>query len=455
MSTAQQRAEKEIDKSAPPRLFSGKFMEFFSEQRGNVKVKIDHQVTERAASEYKKSIQTTLLSKSILDRQAQPIQLDNLARATAVGLCLSLAIKLINATPISKQPDVSYFHTFRDYQVRVPKSFLQVLDLVGKCEYGEWILRISNNSLAIRRLFLKALGYARQDPDFVRKYVHFANNNDLNAFNTLPLDYRLYGSIIFPDKNCVPELKRMADDWLRQQLSQDIIVNVGGNNVVFGYPQLEQDPTDQQVIAWLNKFVGAQHPNTPNIIGAGSLLLCNPTWLQNPNATLVQLDHATFNGTPVANMTPIGIMNAFNVHHQYEYINDAKFKEILDHCFEYYNSDMQPILHNVFTMLNQGVSAFGNIAQVVTIDDTFLRDYVGPVADGFPRKDVDSQCNEVQSFLQYNVADKVVLAGSLSVAEEVEMLPDYKAYHSVKFRVARASFFNTDQLIWSQQPQYN
>jgi len=446
--TQASRAQADINVNAAPVQLDSKFLGFHSLNRGNAKVTLNQGFTEIVGSDYAATIKAVQSSRGFYGPAAQPLDWEYLTRGVTGGLCLASAVKLIQATPNSQLPQISLVHNFRHFTLHVPRSFVQILDLIGKTDYQDWVIRVQENADLIQRLLLKAIKYFKQNADFLARHVTL-NPADTALFNGLDaINYTGFDDVFFATRSSVVAIKKRATAWLDHQLRQNFVVAVNNVNYSFGYPQLPSDtPTQAQVQAWLALFDNAVHPNYQNIILTGCLLLLDLRWLEHPDQQLQQLDPA-FVGTPVAAFTIINLLNACGLHHVYEFLSAQHFVEIGRSCYEYYQETITIRLHSIFVMVQQGTSTLGSPAQLVLAPADLLRDRN---TDGLMRRDLDNNLNHCISYVKLDVSHQVIKSAMIRLVKEVELDPDYEGHFTSSLVSIRRGFLSLDGMIYQQQ----
>jgi hypothetical protein len=448
-------ARSQINRGAAPVPLDDKFLGFTSVERGNARVTINHNVTEILGNDYRDTISAGQSNRGLFDQNGNPYELDYLTRGLTGGFCLSIALKMIQATPASKIPQIATFRSFKEYQLQVPRNFIQIIDLIGKTDYQDWVIRIDNNLLTIKRMFLKCLKYYKQNADFIDDYVYL-DQNELGRFNGLDnLTMRSFSDIYFDDEDSVKSIKKRARAWLDERLATRFEVPVHRDdndpiNVVFSYPQLPSDLTPQNIVTWLQTFVQGIHPDYNNILLTGALLLIKQNWLENINTAMRVID-PIFDGTAIQNNTPLELLNACGLHFYSEYLTKPNFITLSRSCFTYYESKITQRLKSLIHLVNQAPSTLGSPAQLVLIpeDQLFERN-----DHGMHRFDLNRNLNHCISYVKLATDSSVIKSAMINLVEDVDLNPDYEGHFKTSLFSIRKAFLSTDGLLTSQQRMY-
>jgi len=438
----EQKARAQINPAGAPIQLGDKFQGFTVAERGNAKIEINHSFTENVASDYRNVIKTSQEANSRFDQAGNALDLDLLTRGLAGGLCLSTALKLLSATPGGQRPDVSFLDALQHYEIDVPVKFVTILDLIGKCDYQDWTLRIEDNPGLIQRMLLKAIKYFKQDPDFTADYV-FLNAADTLLFNALdPISMLDFELIFFADRISAKRIKAKAKDWLDSKLSENFQITIGAHDITFSYPQLPADITHNSIIDWLAMLNAAHHPDMNAIAFTGVLLLIDQCWLENPTLTMQQID-ANFTNTPVAAQTPVQLLNACGLHHYTEYLSKEHFIQISRSCFTYYQTTITNRLRNITTLTKQGKQSLGSPAQLVMVPPEYR---VVRHDHGLTRRDVDPACTHSFSFVKLDAAQSVIASSMVTLVKDIELDPDFRGNFAVPLKTIARPYFSADML---------
>ncbi|CAG8651283.1 9655_t:CDS:1 [Paraglomus brasilianum] len=457
------RARQDIRPDVPPVQLDAKFLGFTAPVRGNAKVELNHGFTEIVANDFRGTIKVYQESKGFFDRNAQPLDLEYLTRGLAGGLCLSTASKLIQATPASELPQIATFQSFKEFQLSVPRSFLTIIDLIGKIDYRDWVIRIKDNPGSIKRFILKAIRYFKANDDFNEEFVLLTDDEQAKFDNLDNIPLNKFDEIFFDDKGSVEKIHSLAETLLEKKMANSFTVKVGENQVYFGYPPLPTMHTKQAIIEWLGELDGQVHPHAENIGRVGVLLLVDLDWLEHPDTELQRLD-TTFRDSVVGELTPIQLLNASGLHHYTEFLSKQRFIEFGRSCYTYYASTITQRLKSIFHLVNQGISSLGSPAQLGFTPEDSTADKTDPgIPDyhGLPRIELDRNLNHFLSYvmLDIDIADKVTKSAMVKLVKHVAVESDPDYYYECHLTNAltsiRRAYFSHDGLVFSQQRMYN
>jgi hypothetical protein len=427
------QSERDINRDAPPKDLSGLIGNMQLLDRGNAKVVLDHEFVERAGQDYFEIIASVQRQRDRLDQNGNPQEHAYLANGTIAGLSLATARKLVTATPESQQAVITEFNQIPKFDIKIPSTYVQLCDLLGKSSYNEWNVRIRYNDMFIKKFLAKSLKYASGNQDFLLNYI--PNNNGQHN-NLVAMRNDDLHNLVFEDATSAQYIIDTVKVRLKELLARNLIFNCFDNNgapiaLNFAIPQFNVDTAGRpEILNWLGLLDANHHadPNDQNfftnVLACGLLLLINRFWLNDMNALLVNLDNAFANIPALANLTVRGILNAGGFTHIQQYIARADFKSFYESCFTYYSLTIQPRLNNFFRMVNQGIGSFGSPAQLIfLLDEEFIQqNYQNNT--GIDRRDIRSGTREAYSYVKMELIDSVVKAAMYGITKSVEVGSD-------------------------------
>jgi len=359
---------------------------------------------------------------------------------------------LVQATPNSQVPAIATFRSFREYHLDVPRTFVQILDLLGKTDFGDWIIRVKHNQDLIQRLLLKGIVYSGRNGDYTDEFIYFDDDDRNKLKNLENITFENYDSIYFPTTDSVDAIKTKIGKWIDMKLRRNFAITLGSKEVMFSYPQLpNESPSKQEVLAWLNMFDKDFHEDYSQIICTGCLYLVNLNWLNNASKPMKDID-SDFVTSPVAERTPIELLNASGLHHIDEFLSKKHFIELARSGYTYYNTTITQRLKSIFVLVPQGISTVGSPAQLVFVpkDQIIKRDQHTQL----PRHDINPNLNHCLSYVKLEISDKVIKSAMIRLVEDVDLDPDYEGHFSSALSSIRRAFLNLDGLTYSQSRQY-
>jgi len=429
-------ASSQINKDAKPMEFQAAFTGFVPTTRGNAFVDVNPTFPEYFASAVAPVLKTYQERHNYYDDNGQLRDVEYLCEGLNAGLNFAAAVKLINATPESSLGEIAAVSEYGKFLTTIPPQYSMVLDLVGKTDYYDTVIRIENNATLIQRLFIKAIKHAWNNDDFRNQCGHL-NIDPARIADLTNITDRNIETVVFNDAGSVKWIKKTAQEYLTRFQSQDVnlrIVDSAGNNhdVIVACPQLESNPTKNQVLLWFQKL-GDHINHRDNLVLAGLLSIVEPRWIGQYDTVLATIDRA-FAGTLAANVTPREVFNLADLHHYTEFFNHQTYKQLIEETQIYYESTIINRLQFIIKLVKQGKQTFGNAAQLVinrTPTQPF-RNY--DFQDTFDIDVNSNSANELQCSKKLQTPGSIVLSGAFRITRDVRYTESYVGYAEKAFK---------------------
>jgi hypothetical protein len=459
------RAEQDINPDAAPKDLSGLINSITQLDRGNVKVTLDDEFVERAGQDYLEIIASVQRNRNHLEDNGNPLEHGYLVAGTMVGLSLATARKLIIATPESQRATISEFFQVPQYDIKIPSTFVQLSDMLGKVSQGDWNIRMKYNSMMIKRFLTKGLLYASSNADFLATYIP---NDDGQHDGLAALRETRISSVVFEDQASAEYIKDSIKKKLTQLLTRYLVYDNqvdGDGHVRFSYavPQLNVDTaTRVEILEWLGNLNADFHsdPNDDNffqnLVCCGLSLLVNHFWLSDMTTRLRDLDAAFRNINVLGDLTVRQLLNAGGYNHIQQFVARAQFKTYFESLFTYYSLTITPRLHIFYKMVNQGLGSLGSPAQMIYLgEEAFTWKEYPPNVVGLNRREIKSGYREAYSYLKMDLIDPVVKCAMYGITADVEVSADYWITYSRALTNIRANFASKDNIIMSNIKLFN
>jgi hypothetical protein len=458
------KANQDINKDAPPQSISKLINSIIQLERGNVKVELDDEFVERFGQDYLTTVSLVQQNRNHIDVNGDPVNHEPLTYGIMTGLSLSAARKLFLATPDSQRGTVLQFNTLSQLDIEIPKTYVQILDMIGKTKADEskdWNIRLKYNELMIKRFLTKGLRYAACDDRFLANYIP-NNAGQHNLLGNL-LNSNI-SRIVYSDNASAEFVRDNVKSRLTALLTRNIVINVFDNTgaglaINIGVPQIDPNTaTRNQILAWL-ALLNVNHHTDPNdgnfftdLLCCGLALLINKFWLINMNTLLTAVDPAFVNIAPLAGLTVQNLLNAADFFHIQEFVANDDFKNFYEAAFTFYSTTVTPSLKSIVSMVNQGNASFGTIGQLVYVNrDEFTNVNYPANVFGIDRSDLNSGTRMAYSLLKVDLVDAVVKSAMCGLVKDVEVGTDYEVTFTQSLKGIRNNFSSKDNILLSNQ----
>jgi hypothetical protein len=461
------RAEQQINKDAKPESISKLINSIVQLDRGNVKVTLDDQFVERFGQNYLNTVALVQQNRNHIDANGFPIDHDTLTYGVLTGLSLSVARKLFLATPDSQRGTVLQFNSLQQLDIEVPKTYIQILDMIGKTKADEskdWNIRVKYNEMMLKRFLTKGLKYAACDDNFLHNYI--PNTAGEHALLQGLLQTNI-GMVVFGDDASAEFIRDNVKSRLRTLLTRNLVFNAfdaQGNalQINIGVPQIDPDNASRaQILNWLALLDNVTHsdPNDGNffndLLCCGLSLLVNKFWLADMNQNLQAVDPAFNNIAVLAGLTVQNLLNAGNFFHIQQFVARANFKNFYESAFTFYSTTVTPRLKSIISMVNQGNASFGSIGQLIYVDrENFHDENYGQNVFGIDRTEINTGTRLAYSLLKVDLVDAVVKSAMCGLVRDVEVGADYEISFTQSLTAIRDNFSSKDNVLLSNVRQF-
>jgi len=426
------KAEMLINPDAKPISVNTLFTGFAPMQHGNVQVTIDHTVPERFASFLATHVMSYHSSHRLLNTTTgRPLNPKHSIRTLVAGLNLAFGLKLLHAAPRSQLAELEEFAVFESLTVETVSSFTEILDLIGKTDHYDAVLRVKDNPSLIRTSFLKAVRAALKNPDFI-DYAAL----DLAAINRLTPLAAFTETDIISVVFALPDTSRKVQTLGRLRLSEllqeTIRLQVDGVAHSFSPPYISGTSTKAQIIAWSPQVT--ERFQRDQLLLAAVLTVFQTSWMKHLDEPLSDIDH-DFVGTDFADITPNQILHASGLYAIDEFFPDpADFKHLVCQVVNYW-TDHIPLFKCMFKIVDSGKSSFGSPAQLVQCPDDQLERYRHHLlGNQFTTQVPVATSNVVTSSRKIDLPDKVALSAAISLVRAVEWLPAFRGSTTITLK---------------------
>jgi len=446
------QAQAAINPDAKPVPLSNLFSGFTPDLRGNVEIEIDYDIPERFVAQAESVIRNQPNINFLLNGEAD----SSLAfmREMASGLNLSVALKLIHATPQSGISEIADLNVLSDMSVRVPTNFIQVVNLLGKTDYYDSTLRVRDNSYAIRLHLLKAIWLALKTQSFQAHPGNFVDWTD-DMSRLLKLTAADLKAIVFDDYTTVATLKRRARERLDTILRETTTVDDGDKTFTVSPAYLDPKATKAQFIRWMNTIPPGFATSQVTMATIGICTIFDRRWLKKLDTPLQELE-PLFTGTPMDDVTPRQVLAELNTRFIGQYFPEPGnfLQSSLDTIAWFSNESVT--LGTILDYTDMSKTTFGHAAQLTYLDPSDLtthRSYYTIVSmttdempDGFlsvqvPKRDATM----IYSAKKLTAPGEILTAASSSVTRNVHLREKFKGFttqplSSIAGTLARKAF---------------
>jgi hypothetical protein len=430
------QAQAAINPTAKPVPLSNLFSGFTPDLRGNVEIELDTDIPERFVAQAESVIRNLPNINFILNGEAD----SSLAymREMLSGLNLSVALKLIHATPQSGISEIADLHILSDMSVRIPTNFIQVVNLIGKTDYYDSVLRVRDNSFTIRLHLLKAIWLALKTQSFMAHPGNFVDWSD-NMSRLLQLTASDLKAIVFDDYSTVAALKRRARERLDSILKETTTVRDNDKLFTVSPAYLDPKATKAQFIQWLETIPPGFTTSQVTMGTVGICTIFDRRWLKHLDTELANLD-ASFTTTPLSDITPREILEELDTRFIGQYFpQPSNFVQTTLDVIAWFSNE-SVALGTLLDYTDMSKTTFGHAAQLTYLDRNDLsthRSYYTVLSttsdeatpDGFlsvqvPKRDATM----IYSAKKLTAPGEILTAASSAITRNVHLREKFKGF---------------------------
>jgi len=383
------------------------FKGFEQEKRGNVEIDFDDELPLRVADPYLEPIaQAAESDLAVIANAALPIDRVN---QFVSGMNLATAIKLQKSSSDLEKNNNFKLNVLNTGSISLPEKAAVIINQLGKTDLpNDNRIRIINQSMASKRMLVKALHYNYSDAILTGYFTEMANAGlaiaNFRTFLTGPNSHKMIDSTI----QGLRLLKSLGRDFFKEKIKTNYQISVNSVTqaqiaaapaaVAFDIrlPHFEftANTTVADITAYLNNplfsLAAGRHFTFTNqqvvveVVCSLVFQIATLDWLRNPNRTMQALDN-NFANTFIAGNTFTQVMNAAGIWNINNFILDSDLNEVAGELLHNWNTVVVPKLKQTIKFQNINFSDFGTDSQLIEINNQYLH-------NGRVNRGIDTKC---------------------------------------------------------------
>ena len=436
------KAEALINERAAPISLSDAFTGYVPTSSSGVDVVLDRDIPERFCSY---AITLLKMTKDMQYRfSAQQTPYTDMAHGLSAILCSAMALKLVQASPKSDTADIRHLDFLSHQYIRVPKTYMEVLNLVGKtdvkpgpkgAESKGLRLRVMDNIYMVRYYFAKAIWHQVHLEEFRHSDRYFSGYEDM--YDRLQqLSMPQLANIVFDDPASMRHIRkeggRLLDTGLHTEVQFEIVVAGVPQPLVCCPPFLSDPRNRDELVDWLGKI--AIYPADVRAPLALSALVAafENGWLSRVDTPFNRIDER-FQGLWMENDTPGDVLRHAGLYSGLDLFDgDQGFADMAGAAVSFCD-ELASVFDYYIEFVDMARSEFGNVASLATVDPSQTRPFQiildrGQSTDNFLNgvKVIKRNESRIESKLMVGTPGNIITAASMMITRWSNLHENYR-----------------------------